>query len=186
MSRKTAILAVAFFVISSLDIDSTFAAVAQQTTRAQEAVSSVKVVSPEKTSQESVGTLIPFPSETKPVSNETKSLPTKPAEVVSTTTNVSEIEIRPTDGVMRVFTEGEITPVETSLVGQIEDRELVKIAPEQTMPSSMTAVIQSPDGSLRIETQAVSASTFLPVKLTGESLRVEVGEKWETVILPSM
>ena len=186
MSRETTILSIIFFATFLLNIDFASAATTRQTTQVRETVSSVKVVSPEKTSQESVGTLIPFPSETKPVSNETKNLSTEPAEAVPTTTNVSEIEIRPTDGVMMVFTENGSVPTETSLVGQSEARELVKVTSEQAMPSSITAVVQSPDGSLKIGTQEVSASTFLPIRLTGESLRVEVGEKWETVILPSM
>lgn len=98
----------------------------------------------------------------------------------------TEVEIRPGDGTMKVTTKDGSAPTETVLGKPTIGEELVKIAPSPDLPTSKAVVIkQTPGGALEIEVEEVSALTTLPVKVVENEIEVEVGDEWETIILPS-
>lgn len=138
----------------------------------------------EPSGESPVQILVPeLPAKSVPAEEEIPVSPTVPASAKLKV--VTEVEIRPVDGVMRIKTEDDPMPREMSLE-KLMVEELVRITPGSALPTSKAiAIKQTPEGALEIKVEEVSASTALPVKVIEGKIEVEVKDDWETVILPS-
>lgn len=93
-----------------------------------------------------------------------------------------EVEIRPTEKVMKVTNEVNQTSTQVPIAPQSTETTLVKIA---SSPSNTQVEIkQTTEGPLKIEMETVSATTSLPVKVVENQIQAEVRGIWETITFP--
>lgn len=117
-----------------------------------------------------------------PTQNTVVSQPTITVTQQGTESSVAEVEIRPTERVMKVKTEVNQTSTQVNIVPQSSETTLVKIASSST--SAQVEIKQTTEGPLKIETETVSATTSLPIKVVENQIQAEVRGIWETIIFP--
>lgn len=144
-----------------------------------------------ETSDRQIIYLNPEEDEVSTDSQETQMVTTQTSTISQSTITVPqqgtestamEVEIRPTEKVMKVKTEVNQTSTQVTIAPQSTETTLVKIA---ASPShTQVEIKQTTEGPLKIEMGTVSATTSLPVKVVENQIQAEVRGIWETITFP--